>query len=115
MKRALCERRERADVLDLIPEELDAKRLASGAGEDVDEPSADRDLAALLGPLDTLVAGEREGFDEAVEPGSSPGSRRTIPGRFSTGGIPSASARAETQTRPPSARTASARARSPTR
>ena len=55
-------------MLDLVTEELDAKGLASGTGEDVHEPSTDRDLPTLLGPLDTLVAGEGESFDEAFDP-----------------------------------------------
>ena len=67
MQRSLRERRERADVLDLVAEELDAERLASGAREDVDEPSADGDLTALLDPVDPLVPGERERLDELVD------------------------------------------------
>ena len=71
VERALRERRERPDLLELVPEELDAERLASGAREDVDEAAAHGDLAALLDPLDALVAGERERLDELVEPGAA--------------------------------------------
>ena len=60
MQRALRERRERAHLLDLVAEELDAERLAAGRREDVDEPAADRELPAVLRPLDALVAGERK-------------------------------------------------------
>ncbi len=67
VERSLRERREGADLLDVVPEELDAKRLASRAREDVDEPAAHGDLPALLHALDALVAGERELFDERVE------------------------------------------------
>jgi hypothetical protein len=68
MQRALRERRERANLLDLVAEELHAKRLAPGARKDVDEPAAHRHLAAFLHTVDTLVAGERECLDECVEP-----------------------------------------------
>ena len=60
MERALRERRERAHPLDLVAEELDAERLPAGRREDVDEPAADGELAALLDALDALVARERE-------------------------------------------------------
>ena len=71
MQRSLREGRERTDLLELVPEELDAKRLAAGAREDVDEPSAHCDLASLLHPLDSLVPREGERFDELVEPGAA--------------------------------------------
>jgi hypothetical protein len=57
VQRALCERRERADALDLVAEELDAERLATRRRIDVDDPAAERELAALLGLVDPLVAG----------------------------------------------------------
>ena len=60
MQRALRERRERAELLDHVAEELDAERLPPGARKDVDEAAANRDLPALLDPLDALVAGESE-------------------------------------------------------
>ena len=56
VERALRERRERPDLLDLVSEELDAQRLAAGAREDVDETAAHGDLPALLHPLDAFVA-----------------------------------------------------------
>ena len=68
MQRTLGERREGAHVLDLVAEELDAERLATGAREDVDEPASHGDLAALLDPLDALVTRMGEPLDEAVEP-----------------------------------------------
>ena len=67
MQRTLRERRERADLLDVVPEELDSQRLASSAREDVDEASTNRDLAPLLDALHALVPGERELLDERVE------------------------------------------------
>src|SRR5207248_1828427 len=47
-QRALREGRESADLFDLVPEKLDAERLAAGRREDVDEPAADGELPALL-------------------------------------------------------------------
>ena len=67
MQRALGERRERADRLDLVAEELDPKRLAARGREDVEDAAADGELAALVGPLDPLVAGERELLGEPVD------------------------------------------------
>ena len=67
MERALRERGERPHLLDLVAEELDAKRLTTRAREDVDEPAANGDLASLLDALDALVAGERERLHELVE------------------------------------------------
>jgi hypothetical protein len=69
MERALRERRERPDLLDLVAEELDPERLASRRREDVDEAAADRDLPAFLGPLDAVVAGEREVLHDCVDAG----------------------------------------------
>ena len=76
MQRALGERRERADRLDLVAEELDAERLAAGRREDVDEAAAHGELAALLDAVDPLVAGERELLGERVEPGRVAGRER---------------------------------------
>ncbi len=56
-QRPLRERREGADLLDLVAEELDPERLAARGREDVDEPAAHRELAALLDAFDPLVAG----------------------------------------------------------
>ena len=67
VQRALGERRERADLLDLVSEELDAQRLAAGRREDVDEPAAHGELATLVDPVDPLVAGEREMLGEPVD------------------------------------------------
>src|SRR5581483_4486110 len=68
-QRALRERRERADLLHLVAEELDAERLAAGGREDVDEPAADRELAAFLDALDALVAGVGEVLRDRVQSG----------------------------------------------
>ena len=115
-ERALRERRERADLLDLVAEELDAERLAPGRREDVDEPAADGELAALLDALDALVARRGEVLGERVEARARRRLRtRSGAGRAARGGRPSAIAAADAQTRPPCSSTSSARARSPTR
>ena len=67
MQRTLRERRERSDLLDVVPEKLDAQGLASGAREDVDEAATNRDLASLLDAFRALVPGERQLLDECVE------------------------------------------------
>ena len=67
MERALGERREGADLLDLVAEELDPQRLAAGRREDVDQAAADRELSAVLDALDAFVAGERELLREPVD------------------------------------------------
>jgi hypothetical protein len=54
-KSALRERREGADLLDLVTEELDPQRLAAGGREDVDQAAADGELPPLLDALDPLV------------------------------------------------------------
>ena len=59
-ERALRERREGADALDLVAEQLDAERLAAGARKHIDEPTAHGDLATLFDALHALVSGERE-------------------------------------------------------
>src|SRR5207237_7736577 len=56
----LGERREDADLLDLVAEELDPERLATGGRKDVDEPPAHGELAPLLDPFGPLVAGRGE-------------------------------------------------------
>ena len=116
VQRALRERREGADRLDLVAEELDPERLAAGGREDVDDAAADGELAALLGLLDALVAGERERLGEAVDAGlvaDADRDRRRAARRRAA--ARSASASADAKTRPPRASTSSARARSPTR
>ena len=67
MEGSLRERRERPHLLDLLAEELDAKRLPAGAREDVDQAAANRDLPALLHPLGAFVAGECQRLDEGVQ------------------------------------------------
>ncbi len=69
VQRALREGRERADALDLVAEELDAERLATRRRIDVDDPAAKRELPALLGLVDPLVAGERELLGDGVDAG----------------------------------------------
>jgi hypothetical protein len=66
---ALGESRERADALDLVPEELDPERLAARRRVDVDDPAAEGELPALLGLVDALVAGQRELLGEDVDAG----------------------------------------------
>ena len=115
-QRPLRERRERADALDLVAEELDPQRLAAGRREDVDEPAADGELAALLDPLDALVAGERELLGEQVDPrlvaARDRDRRRARPGRRHPLGERDAPTRRRGRR---AASTSSARARSPTR
>ena len=116
VERPLREGRERAHLLDLVTEELDAQRLAAGRREDVDDAAAHRELTPFLDPVDALVAGARKRLGEARR-GRARRRRRAAPaaGRTSGGGMPSASAAADAHTSPPAARTSSARARSPTR
>ena len=66
-ERALRERGERAHLLDLVAEELDAERLAPRRGEHVDDAAAHGELAALVDPVDLLVAGERQLLGKAVD------------------------------------------------
>ena len=58
---------------------------------------------------------QRQLLGEGVEPGLSPTASEIGSGRASGGGMPSAIAVADAQTRPPASSTSSARARSPTR
>ena len=67
VERALREGREGADALDLVAEELDAERLATGGRVDVHDAAAKRELAALLGLVDALVAGECDLLGEGVD------------------------------------------------
>src|SRR5207248_11199387 len=67
VERALRERGEGADLLDLVSPELDAERLPAGRREDVDEAAANGELSPLVGALDALVAGERELLGERFE------------------------------------------------
>ena len=77
VQRPLGERRERTHLLDLVPEQLHAQRLATGRREDVDDPSPDRELATLLDPVDALVTGVRERRASPSRPGSAPTASRT--------------------------------------
>ena len=115
MQCALGERRERAHLLDLVAPELDAKGLAARRREHVDQPAANRELAALVGALDTLVARERKRLGELLEADPSPGAIRIGWGRAFGGGIGSASAAPKRRRARRRASTSSARARSPTR
>ena len=101
MQRALRERRERADRLHLVAEELDAKRLASGRREDVDDAAANGELTAVVDPLDALVAGERKHLREASTPSSTPGASSIGAGRACGGGSGFGEARADAHTSPP--------------
>src|SRR4051812_44545152 len=88
MERALRERRERADRLDLVAEELDAQRFAAGGREDVDDAAAHGELAAIVHALDTVVAGERKRLGKRVDTRFEPGphldgSRTGVRGRQS--------------------------------
>ena len=67
VQRPLGERRKRTHLLDLVPEQLHAQRLATRRREDVDDPSPDRELATLLDPVDALVTGVRELPGEPVQ------------------------------------------------
>ncbi len=66
-QRALGERREGPDLLDLVAEQLDPQRFAPGRGKDVDESSAHREVPPLLDALDAFVAGERQVLDHRVD------------------------------------------------
>ena len=76
VQRALRERGERAHGLDLVAEELDPERLAARGREDVDETAADGELAAVVDPVDPLVAREREVLGELLEADLRPGAER---------------------------------------
>src|SRR3954453_5641850 len=67
MERALREGGERAHRLDLVAEELHAKRLAAGGREDVDEAAAHRELPAIVHTLHALVPRERERLHQPVD------------------------------------------------
>ena len=116
MERALRERRERANLLDVVSEELDTKGLSPRTREDVHEAAANGDLAALLHTLDAVVACERELLDEACRGLARPSVsvERPPAGRRRAACLPRARARTCRRARP-RARTSRARARSPTR
>ncbi len=80
VQRALGEGGEGTHCLDLVAEELDAQRLATGGREDVDQPTADGEVATLLDAVDALVPRECEQLCERLEPwrlaGREPDRRR---------------------------------------
>src|SRR4051794_41901729 len=67
MERALREGRERAHRLDLVAEELHAKRLAARGREDGDEAAAHRELPAIVHLLHALLPRERERLHQPVD------------------------------------------------
>src|SRR5207248_5860905 len=81
VQRPLRERREGTDALDFVAEELDAKRLASGGREDVDQVAANGELPAFLDTLDALVADERKLLRELGVGGDLAEPDRRRPGR----------------------------------
>ena len=115
-QRPLRERREGADLLDLVAEQLDPERLAAGRRDR--RRRARRAPRTGRGPRRARPVRSRR--PRAARPADRcrarrPAAIRSGAGRSATGGIPSASAVAETQTRPPRASTSRARARSPIR
>ena len=66
-QRALGEGREVAQRLDLDVEQVGPHRVVLGCGEDVDDPAADRELAAVVDLLDALVARVDQRHRELVE------------------------------------------------
>ena len=69
VQRPLCERREGAHLFDLVAEELDSQRLATGRREDVDDPASNRELTPFLDALHSLVTRQRHRFGNAVGTG----------------------------------------------
>ena len=67
LERALRERREGPQRLDLDVEQLDAHGALGGRGEEVEQPAADRELAAVLDLRDPLVAHLDERLRALVE------------------------------------------------
>jgi hypothetical protein len=111
VQRALRERREGAHRLELVSEPLEPQRLPARRREDVDEPAADGELAALFDPLNALVPGHRERLGDGVDPaivvgcevqGLGPHARRRHRlGNCCGGGADEASARQDVErTRP---------------
>ena len=92
-ERALGEGRKPADRLDLVAEELHARRLLRGGGEDVEDVATDRELAAVLDLVDALVAGLDQQLGDVAEidllalrrarslPGAATRRERPRPGR----------------------------------
>ena len=69
MERPLRERRERANLLDLVTEQLDAERFSAGRREDVHDAAADCELTAFVDTLHPFVASQREVLRQAVDAG----------------------------------------------
>ena len=65
--RALVGDREGADLVDLVAPELHPHRVLLGRREHVDEPAADRELAALLHQVDPRVGRVRQPAYDVVE------------------------------------------------
>ena len=66
-ERALGEGREVADRLDLVAEQLDPRGAVLGRAEDVEDPAADGELAAIGDLLDALVAAAGEQLGDVGE------------------------------------------------
>ena len=83
-ERALGERREPAQRLDLIAEQVDADGAVLGRREQVEQAAADRELAAVLDLVDALVAGG----DEVRAPSRRGRAARRSAGRSRAGAAP---------------------------
>ena len=81
-QRALGERREGADLLDLVAPELDPERLTAGRGEDVEDAAANGKSPSLVRALDPLVARKRELLGERVDRDLLAPSEANRPGPF---------------------------------
>ena len=114
MKRPLRERRERANRLDLVAEELDPDGSRPVARRRRRAHRAQRTPAAL-DALDPLVSSEREPLDQPVDPRLVADRDRKRRRPRLDGRNPCANPSADAQTRPPRETRSSARARSPTR
>jgi hypothetical protein len=66
-QRALGERREPAQRLDLVAEEVDAHGALLGGGVEIEQPAPDRELAAVLDLLDALVPGRHQVLRRLLE------------------------------------------------
>lgn len=64
-----------ADLLDVVAPELHPERVFLGGREDVEDATADRELATLLDQFDPGVRGCRERFDDAAEVGALAGAQ----------------------------------------
>ena len=67
LQRALVGHREGADLLDLVAPELHAQGVFLGRREDVDDASADGELATLLDQVDARVGGVGQAAYDVVE------------------------------------------------